>query len=302
MNKGYIYLHRKLLDNPVVMKDADHLAVWVYMLMKANHSSKDVWFGKERITVNRGQFITGRKVIAKDLGVNESKVYRIIKLLKSEHQIEQRVSNTSSLITILNYSEYQQVNNKVNNDRTTSEQRVNTTNKLNKLNTHTPVVPSHNNDLSKKVELGGDDFVPKFFTLWNPGSMYPPTSIERHDIVKYAKDYNSDIGFWEPYLNERMRRIDANEFYHSSIKAWCGGGFREYVAGKSLKQFGKPIFRKTKTGLYIAYCLKCGKKNLPNEYQLKGDSCCGTDWSPDPIAKQKKDKSKDIINQLGVSV
>jgi len=299
MSKGYIYLHRKLLDNPIVMKDADHLALWVYMLMKANHSERDVWFGSERITVHRGQFITGRKVIAQDLGINESKVYRMIKLLKSEHLIEQQVSSTSSLITILNYSQYQQVNSKVNNDRTTSEQRVNTTNKLNKLNTHTPVVPSPNNDLNQKIEISGDDFVPKFFTLWNPGSTYPPTAIERHDIVTHAKGYNDDIEFWEPYLQERKKRIEMNEFYHGSIKAWCGGGFREYVAGKPKSQYSKPVFRKTKTGLFIAYCSKCGKKQFPNDYQIKGDSCCGTDYSPDPIKKQK-DFSKDIIQKLGV--
>ena len=112
---GYIYLQRKLLDNPVVMKDAEHLAVWIYLLLKANHSPKDALFGKERITIQRGQLITGRKKISSDLGVNQSKVRRILKLFKSDQQIDQRTSPVNSLITILNYGDHQQVANKVDN-------------------------------------------------------------------------------------------------------------------------------------------------------------------------------------------
>ena len=42
-------------------------------------------------------------------------------------------------------------------------------------------------------------------------------------------------------------------------------------------------FKKTKTGLFIAYCKKCNKKNYPNDYQLKQSSCCGVDWSPNQV-------------------
>jgi len=129
---GYIYLQRKLLDNPVVMKDAEHLAVWIYLLLKANHSPKDALFGKERITIQRGQLITGRKKISSDLGVNQSKVRRILKLFKSDQQIDQRTSPVNSLITILNYGDHQQVANKVDNRWPTGGQQVTTTNKYNK--------------------------------------------------------------------------------------------------------------------------------------------------------------------------
>ena len=43
MNNGYIKLHRKLLDNPVVMKSNDHLAVWMYLLLNATHQDYQVF-------------------------------------------------------------------------------------------------------------------------------------------------------------------------------------------------------------------------------------------------------------------
>ena len=49
------------------------------------------------------------------------------------------------------------------------------------------------------------------------------------------------------------------------------------------RQKKKPFYRKTKTGLFIAYCSKCGKKHMPNnEFQIReGSSCCRVDYVPD---------------------
>jgi hypothetical protein len=130
MDTGWIKIHRKLLDNPTVMKDADHFAIWVWLLLKATHEGIDVIFGGERITLSPGQFTTGRKVISNALGVSESKVQRVLSCFESEHQIEQRTDRQCRLITVLKWSEYQKREQRnehqMNNDRTTSEQRVNT--------------------------------------------------------------------------------------------------------------------------------------------------------------------------------
>lgn len=128
--EGWIKSHRKLLENPIVCKDADHLAVWTYLLLKATHREHDSIFKGERITLKPGQLIAGRKSIASFLKINESKVQRILKSFEIEHQIEQQTSNQNRLITILNWDMYQgdeqQNEQRVNNKRTTSEQRVNT--------------------------------------------------------------------------------------------------------------------------------------------------------------------------------
>ncbi|WP_179088649.1 hypothetical protein [Paenibacillus amylolyticus] len=127
---GWIKLHRKTLDNPVVCKDADHLAVWMYLLMNATHKEHPAVFAGEKIILQPGQLITGRQKIAEKFSVNESKVQRILKKFEIEHQIEQRTSNNKRLISILSWADYQsseqQNEQQMNNKRTTDEQPVNT--------------------------------------------------------------------------------------------------------------------------------------------------------------------------------
>lgn len=131
IDNGYIKLHRSLIRNPVVMKDSDHLAVWIYLLLQATFSGEvEVMFAGQRRKLRAGEFTTGRKKIAAELHISESKVQRILKLFESEQQIEQRTDRQCRLILIVNWNKYQQSEQRneqrVNNDRTTSEQRVNT--------------------------------------------------------------------------------------------------------------------------------------------------------------------------------
>lgn len=128
--EGWIKLYRKLLDNPIITKDSDYLSVWIYLLLNATHKEYDTLFKGQRITLQKGQLITGRKIIAKKLKVDESKVQRILKSLENEQQIEQQNGNQNRLITILSWDKYQQdeqqIEQRLNNDCTTSEQQVNT--------------------------------------------------------------------------------------------------------------------------------------------------------------------------------
>ncbi len=130
MCEGWVKSYRKILDNPIVCKDADYFAVWNYLLLSATHKEIPALFKGQKITLMPGQLITGRKVISEKFRVSESKVYRILNAFKSEQQIEQQTSNQNSLITILNWEKYQdseqQIEQPVNNKRTASEQPVNT--------------------------------------------------------------------------------------------------------------------------------------------------------------------------------
>lgn len=130
MHNGWIKLHRKILKNPVVCKDSDYMAVWMYLLLNATSKSMDIDFGGKVITLNPGQLVTGRKAIGSQFRINDSKVERILKRLETEQQIEQQSTSRGRLITILSWSKYQsteqQIEQRANNHRTTSEQQVNT--------------------------------------------------------------------------------------------------------------------------------------------------------------------------------
>lgn len=125
---GWVSVHRKMLDNPVVFKDADHVAVWMYLLLNATHKECQVLFKEEKITLLPGQLITGRKAISDKLKISDSKVHRILKLFEIEQQIEQQTSNKNRLISIKNWDKYQlseqQNEQQLNNNRTTTEQQT----------------------------------------------------------------------------------------------------------------------------------------------------------------------------------
>lgn len=180
MKQGYIAIHRKMLDNPVVCKDADHIAVWCYLLLNATHTNYDVFFKGERLTLRPGQLLTGRKSISKQFNVSESKVQRILKLFESEQQIEQQTSNQNRLITILNWDSYQKGEQRneqqLNNNRTTTEQQLNTNNNVNKGN-------KVNND------TGYEKFVKKLLPLY-PG--VKSKSVRDKKLPKILKEYGEE--------------------------------------------------------------------------------------------------------------
>ncbi|MDK8182079.1 hypothetical protein [Paenibacillus sp. UMB4589-SE434] len=127
---GWIKLHRKTLENPVVCKDSDYIAVWMYLLLNATHKEHQTLFAGEKITLQPGQLITGRKTISEKFNIDESKVQRILKSFENEQQIEQQTSNKNRLISIVSWPDYQdceqQDEHQVNNNCTTTEQQVNT--------------------------------------------------------------------------------------------------------------------------------------------------------------------------------
>jgi predicted transcriptional regulator len=138
MNNGWISIHRKILDNPIVCKDSDYFTIWIYLLLNATHKPHDVIFNGKRITLQSGQLITGRKAISEKFNISESKVQRVLKMLESEQQIEQQTTNINRLISVVKWEDYQkreqQSEQQVNNERTTSEQQVNTNNNDNTVN------------------------------------------------------------------------------------------------------------------------------------------------------------------------
>ncbi len=130
--EGWVCLYRKILENPIICKDSDYFAVWCYLLLSATHKKTSALFKGKKIILLPGQLITGRKSIAKKFKIDESKVQRILKTLENEQQIEQQTSSQNRLITIVNWYQYQEIEQQnaqqVNNECTTSEQRVNTNN------------------------------------------------------------------------------------------------------------------------------------------------------------------------------
>ena len=116
MSEGFITLHRTVQKH-WIWQEPEALKFWVALLLQANWEAKTTMFNKRLITVERGQVVFGRKVWSERLKISEMKLRRYLEMLKAEGMINQQITSRYSLITVLNYHEYQ-----VNNQQTTSKQ------------------------------------------------------------------------------------------------------------------------------------------------------------------------------------
>lgn len=134
---GWIKLHRKLLDNPTLRRPA-YRALWIEILLQADHSGKaKVMFCGQLVTLKPGQFTTGAYKLSEATGVPRGTVERILARFKSEEQISIVSDRQCSMITVSKWAEYQgeeiESEERVRNDRGTSEERVRTKQEAKKL-------------------------------------------------------------------------------------------------------------------------------------------------------------------------
>lgn len=172
MAEGWIKIHRSLSGKGWYNRP-DYVALWIHILMKANHKTIEYYWNGKTIYLKAGQFICGRRSLSQETGVNESKLERILKCFESEQQIEQQKTSTSRLISIINYKKYQQseqqIEQRVNNERTASEQRVNTKEEL----------KNNKNDKNEKKEKDFWDLIFDEFVIFRKEIKKPLTEASK---------------------------------------------------------------------------------------------------------------------------
>lgn len=218
MLQGWIKLHRNMLNNPIVMKDSDHLAVWTYLLMKVTHKDYDIIYSGKRMTLTPGQQVFSRKSIADDLKISESKVQRILKLFESEQQIEQRTNRQSRVITIVHWSEYQeseqQIEQGLNNERTTSEQRVNTNKNIKNIENNKNI-----NNINIAEQIPYKDIID--FLNEKTGKSYRSTTSKTKDLIKAR-------------YNEGFKLDDFKKVINNKALDWTGTEYEQYLRPTTL--------------------------------------------------------------------
>lgn len=127
--EGFVKLHRKLRES-AVWNDEKALKVFIWCLLKATHTPRDIMVGNRSVHLEPGQFVTGRKRAAEEVQMPEGTVYDVITSLKRQQQISVKANNKFSLITVVNWALYQfgdaESNNKNSVSPTTNQQQTNT--------------------------------------------------------------------------------------------------------------------------------------------------------------------------------
>ena len=120
INGNWVKLFSKFI-NWEWYKDKNTKCVFIHCLISANW--KDGKF--EGIVIPRGSFVTSLKSLSEDLGMTVQEVRTSLKHLISTKELTSKSTNKYSIITIVNYELYQQVNKQPNTQLTSNQQATN---------------------------------------------------------------------------------------------------------------------------------------------------------------------------------
>ncbi len=133
---GWISLNRKILKNPLLQTRGRYSKreAFIYLLLKANYEPSKFNVGSDIIDVAVGQMVTSIKGLCKEFKWGNTRLRNFLKLLKNDGMIDYISTNKLTLITLLNYSTYQNNKHQTNTKHTSNKHQTHTSNKNNKLN------------------------------------------------------------------------------------------------------------------------------------------------------------------------
>lgn len=110
MAEGWIKLHRQIQECELWESEQpfDIRSAWIDLLLMANYKDKRVIFKGKAITVKKGQRITSMRDLAIRWHWSRDKVRKYLDLFEAEGMLTRESDNYKTLVTIVNYSKYQE--------------------------------------------------------------------------------------------------------------------------------------------------------------------------------------------------
>lgn len=239
-----IPIHRDALKH-WIYSDAEYFKVWVTMLARARYlvePKKDI-YQNIHYTLNRGEFLFGRKKWNENTGVSEQKLRTLIKkLIKEEMIVNVTTTSKFTIYLIVNYEKFNQHDN---------QQRYQEIQGIEEVNNHhdnlqlTSIQPASNQHLttnkeskerSKKVENEKTNiYTPEFELFWSeyPSPGYQNSKqqafknfktllrkkVSADSIIQAAKNYTTDCEALckTNYLYKASNFIGQAEYYKSYL-------------------------------------------------------------------------------------
>jgi len=216
MYRGYVPVWRKLKDS-TFYRDSEAVHLWLHILFEAQHSEKKEWYKGKEIVLQEGQFTTGRKRLASETGISESKIQRLLKKFERCHMIEQQTNSANRLISIVNYKSHRIGEQQTNNKRTIGEQQVNNrrthSNNVNTLKNEEEL----NNTTQNEFALEADDSEITFLSFDEFYSMYDKKVDKKKAEFKYKTVSESDRALIKEQLPLYVKSTPEKQFRKSPL-------------------------------------------------------------------------------------
>jgi hypothetical protein len=205
VSNGWIKLHRSLLDWEWY-NDTNVTRLFLHLLLKANHKEKN-WRGN---TIKSGQLITGRKALSKETGLSEQQIRSSLDKLKSTNEITIQSTSRSSIITVVAWDSYQQINQELTSNQPTDNQQITTNKNVNNVRKEEVNNISPTGSGSKAPNVPFNEIVDLYMRILPELPVVKVINEERKRVLratwKAHKNFQT-LDFWERYFNQ-VRNID----------------------------------------------------------------------------------------------
>lgn len=193
VDEGWVKLHRKMLNNPI-FKDSEALHLFIYLLLRANHKPNRFLFNQREMTIGRGQLITGIDQIFKDTKISRWQIRSRLDILGKLGILTRKTTNKFSIITICNYTHYQDSKNERPQAKPQSNHNQTAANK---------------NDKKKKIYVEGSEELRL-------------ASLLLGEIQKNNPNFRKpDIQSWSKQINLMIQRDWRDIDHIARVICWC---------------------------------------------------------------------------------
>ena len=103
---GFVVIYRELWDHPS-FRNFSEAAAFAWMVSRASWKGGRIRYKDQVINLKRGQLAISVRDLAKRMNVSKPMCERFLKRLKNETMIETAASTGITIISICNYSKYQ---------------------------------------------------------------------------------------------------------------------------------------------------------------------------------------------------
>jgi len=188
LHRGYVKLWRKTLESGIFNDIGKTFKVACACLMLANHKKRNVY----GVDLNPGEFITGRKKLAKAAKASEQEVRTALTRLQEKHRfLTIKTTNKFSIISIINWPLYQSEDERDNHTPQPTANQQLTTNKNDK-NVKNTNVGIGNNKIVAPCNIVLDKF-------------------RSHYYKKFAIEYKPNYGKDKRLINDLLKTTSIEE-------------------------------------------------------------------------------------------
>jgi hypothetical protein len=128
VHRGYIKLWRKIFDSGI-QKEHTTFTMWIWILCNVTRKPLNYIARSQKIILNPGELIIGRKKLAMELRLSEQCVRTCLHHLESWGNITINSTNRFSILKVVNWESYQEtqieINQQINQELTSNQPATN---------------------------------------------------------------------------------------------------------------------------------------------------------------------------------